>query len=60
MQEKETVTAMCCLQSSLIEQLKVMIKKEYPEYIIVFDLESLRNMKCLKLMKWYVKGLLFN
>lgn len=59
-QEKETVPAMCCLQSSLIEQLKVMIKKEYAEYIIALDVETLRNMKWLKLIEWYVEGLLFN
>ncbi|PKU39313.1 solute carrier organic anion transporter family member 1c1-like [Limosa lapponica baueri] len=36
-------------------QLKVMIEKEYPEYILAFDKEeeTLRNMKFPRLMKWY-------
>jgi len=45
------VTARCCLQSSLMGQLSVMIDSEYPEYILAFDKkESLRNIKWLRLI----------
>lgn len=46
-QEEETVG-----NTGLVGYLKVMIEKEYPEYILAFDkVETLRNMKWLKLMK---------
>lgn len=50
--KKLLATPCCCLQSSLMGQLKVTLEKEYPEYILAFDKEeTLRNMKWPRLMK---------
>jgi len=51
--KKLLATLCCCLESSLMGQLKVMIEKEYPEYNLAFDKEeTLRNMKWPTLIKW--------